>query len=272
MDTRPTATFVETTHISSEAATASGVAWAAIIGGAFGAAGLVLILSPLGLALGYETSPWHYGAGRVFTIMSAIWLILVQWLSSGLGGYLTGRLRTKWIGAHTHEVFFRDTVHGFLSWALALVMGTILLVVLASTFGGNTQQNETHSETVNGLFRSATVPAGTNGIAVPVSISMQDRAESQRIIAMGVVNRQIPDNDRNYLVQLIVSRTGIPAIEAETRIDNAISEGRLMAGNDARASIYICLSLTIGAFIASVAGALGGIHRDVHYETGKLRL
>ncbi len=26
---------------------------------------------------------------------------------------MTGRLRTRWVGIHTDEVFFRDTAHGF---------------------------------------------------------------------------------------------------------------------------------------------------------------
>jgi hypothetical protein len=57
----------------------------------------------------------------------AIWLIVTQWLASAVGGYLTGRLRTKWVSVHTHEVFFRDTAHGFLAWAAALLFGVALL-------------------------------------------------------------------------------------------------------------------------------------------------
>ena len=60
--------------------------------------------------------------GTTFTLLAAVWLIIVQWLSSGLGGYLAGRLRTKWTALHTDEVFFRDTAHGFLAWALATVL------------------------------------------------------------------------------------------------------------------------------------------------------
>ena len=49
--------------------------------------------------------------------MTAIWLIVMQWLSAALGGYITGRLRTKWVNTHSDEVFFRDTAHGFVTWA-----------------------------------------------------------------------------------------------------------------------------------------------------------
>jgi hypothetical protein len=118
-----------------EAAT-SGVAWPAIIGGAFAAAALSLILLALGSGFGLASvSPWsNTGASATtFTVMAAIWLIVVQWLASGLGGYLTGRLRTKWVGLHTHEVFFRDTANGFLTWAVATVIGAAFLASAAAS-------------------------------------------------------------------------------------------------------------------------------------------
>src|ERR1019366_5278728 len=117
-------------------ASTSGVAWPAIIGGAFAAAALSLVLLALGSGLGLASvSPW-YNAGvsaTTFTVMTAVWLIVVQWLASGLGGYLTGRLRTKWVGLHTHEVFFRDTANGLLTWAVASVIGAAFLASAASS-------------------------------------------------------------------------------------------------------------------------------------------
>src|ERR1022692_2906079 len=118
-----------------EAAT-SGVAWPAIIGGAFAAAALSLILLALGSGFGLASvSPWsNTGASATtFTVVTAVWLIVTQWLASGLGGYLTGRLRTKWVGLHTHEVFFRDTANGFLTWAVAAVIGAAFLASPAAS-------------------------------------------------------------------------------------------------------------------------------------------
>jgi hypothetical protein len=126
----------------------TGIMWGAIIGGALAAIGFSLILAPIGAALGFaELTPWHHPeAGKALPIAGAIWLIIVQWLCSGLGGYLTGRLRTEWVGAHTHEVFFRDTVHGFLSWALVSVIGIIVMVATA-----------THAAHANGTAASAEI-------------------------------------------------------------------------------------------------------------------
>src|SRR5689334_9760239 len=100
------------------------IAWGPIVGGAVAATGITLILLLLGSGVGLTmVSPWSGESSSAATvgITAAIWLVVVQWLSSALGGYLTGRLRTKWAVIHTNEVFFRDTAHGFLSWALATV-------------------------------------------------------------------------------------------------------------------------------------------------------
>src|SRR6185369_3547189 len=116
------------------------VSWGPIIAGAFAASTLTLILMLLGSGLGLTmVSPWS-GSGAsltTFAVSGAIWLIIVQWLSSAAGGYLAGRLRTKWVGVHTDEIYFRDTAHGFLAWALATllvvgVLGSALSAVLGS--------------------------------------------------------------------------------------------------------------------------------------------
>src|SRR4051795_6098462 len=103
----------------------SPVSWAAIIGGAVTAVAITLLLVALGSGIGLASvSPWSSAnpSSTTFTLLAAVWLIIVQWLSSGLGGYLAGRLRTKWTSLHTDEVFFRDTAHGFLAWALASIL------------------------------------------------------------------------------------------------------------------------------------------------------
>jgi len=171
---------------------ASAVEWAAIVGGAVGAIGLSIIMFSLGAGLGLSSvSPWSFSnpSPTTFAVGAAIWLILTQWLASALGGYLTGRLRTKWVGVRTDEVFFRDTAHGFLSWALA-----------------------------------------TLTIAVAFSL-------------VAAAATAVPENAGNAA-----------NISAE-----AAEQARRAA---AAFSFTTSLSFAIGAFIASVAGALGGYHRD----------
>jgi hypothetical protein len=117
----------------------SAVSWGAIVAGAVVAAAVSLILLALASGLGLASvSPWpNSGASlTTFSVMTAIGLIVVQWVASGFGGYVTGRLRTKWTGTHTHEVFFRDTAHGFIMWALSTVLVASLLASATASLVG----------------------------------------------------------------------------------------------------------------------------------------
>jgi hypothetical protein len=126
-------TEVEEVVIGS-AAPAAGRAsdWGAITGGALAAIGVSIILFTAGSGFGLSTvEPWSFAnrAPETFAIGAAVWLVVMQWLSAGVGGYLAGRLRAKWIGPRTDEVLFRDTAHGFLAWALATVIVATLLTL-----------------------------------------------------------------------------------------------------------------------------------------------
>jgi hypothetical protein len=269
----------------------SAISWAAIIGGAFAAAAISLLLFALGAGVGLASaSPWS-GAGAsatTFTVAAAVWLIVIQWLSSGLGGYLTGRLRTKWVGVHAHEVFFRDTAHGFLTWAVASVVVAVFLASSVSSvvsggahIAGNVVSGATQGATqgaasspssgsstgyfVDTLFRSD--QPNTN--ASP----QETRGEATRILAKGIANGSIDAADRTYLAKLVATRTGLSQADAEKRVDDVMAQERAAevkvreaadAARKAAASLsfFTFFSMLIGAFIASVAGAIGGRQRD----------
>src|SRR5689334_18908594 len=98
------------------------VAWGAVAAGAVAAAALSLILLMLGVGLGLSSvSPWSSAgmSAASFGVSTILWLSFTQLLSSALGGYLAGRLRGRWNDAPPDEVYFRDTAHGFLAWAIA---------------------------------------------------------------------------------------------------------------------------------------------------------
>jgi hypothetical protein len=272
----------------------SGVAWPAIIGGAFAAAALSLILIALGSGFGLASvSPWsNAGASAAtFTVTTAVWLIVTQWLAPGLGGYLTGRLRTKWVGLHTHEVFFRDTANGFLTWATATVIGAALLAAAASSLvsGSATIAAGAASAARQGVTQATTRSGAT--LADPMAyfvdglyrtdhpsanISDADvRAQSSRILVNGMLAGDVPVSDKAYLAQLVAARTGVSPADAEKRVDAVIAQTKAaeakarQAADAARKagmylSIFTALSMLVGAFIACVAAALGGQQRDVH--------
>ncbi len=121
----------------------SAVSWGAIVAGAVVAAALSLILLILGTGLGLSTvSPWAYKgmSAGTFGISAILWVTLTQIVASGMGGYLAGRLRTKWVAVHTDEVYFRDTAHGFLAWAVAsLASAALLTSMIGSIVSGGIQ-------------------------------------------------------------------------------------------------------------------------------------
>ena len=271
-------------------ASSSGVAWAAIIGGAFAAAALSLILLALGSGFGLATvSPWSNSGASLttFTIVTGVWIIIVQWLASALGGYLTGRLRTKWAGLHTHEVFFRDTANGFLSWAVAsVIVAAFLASATASVVGGATRVAAGAASGATQAATQATASiADTTGYLVDTlyrsdhpsaNATPQDiRSESMRILAMGIRNGDVPAADKTYLAQLVAAQTGLSQADASKRVDQVIAQEKAAetkvreAADAARKagsymSIFTGLSMLVGAFIACVAGALGGMQRDEH--------
>jgi hypothetical protein len=169
------------------------VAWPAIWAGTITTVAVMLIMVLLGSGFGLaEASTWP-GSGigvrpTSFTVWAGIWLIVTQWVSAGLGGYMAGRLRVRWHGLHTDEVLFRDTAHGLLSWAMA----TIIVV----------------------------------GIAVLVS---------------SLSNMNAP-----------------PDVDVTIVVTDAMRKAA------AAFAIYSALAMLVGAFIASVAAAIGGGLRDKH--------
>lgn len=284
---------------ASTESSAPAVSWGPIIAGAFAASTLTFILMLLGSGLGLTmVSPWS-GSGAsltTFAVSGAIWLVIVQWLSSGVGGYLAGRLRTKWVGIHTEEVYFRDTAHGFLAWALAtlLVVG-VLGSALSAAIGSGVQAVSTvASGAAMGASAGASANAGTATAdnatsylvdslfrpADPTKLAAATpdgeaaaTAQASRILIAGAAAGEISAEDKTYLSQLVAARTGLSEADAKTRVDAIVAkvdDAKVKAKQAADAArkgsatfaLLGALSLVIGAFIASAAAALGGRQRD----------
>src|SRR4029079_9261084 len=114
----------------------SAVSWPAVAAGAVASCALTLVLLAFGIGLGLSVvSPWS-GSGvsaTTFKIGTGLYLIVIAMLASSIGGYLAGRLRSRWIGVHSDEVYFRDTAHGFVAWAFASVLGAAVLATPATS-------------------------------------------------------------------------------------------------------------------------------------------
>lgn len=253
----------------------SAVAWPAIFAGAVAAVATTFVLIALGAGLGLSTlSPWpNSGLPAVSVgIATIIWLIITQWLSAAFGGYITGRLRTKWVGIHTDEVFFRDTAHGLLAWAVATVAGAVFLASAVTagvsggphTAAGQPAQIASSIDAPSEYLLDALFRTGPQADAP--QIPPESRAEAARIIATSLRDGDISPTDRSYLAAMVAARTGLDQPAAQKRLDAIAAQARSTAdaARKAAASLAIvtALALAIGAFVAAAAGGFGGHRRD----------
>jgi hypothetical protein len=258
-------------------ASLNGVSAKAVLAGAVATVSISLVLFSLGSGLGlaaFTPNASDTESAFSFTAKIATWMIVTQWLSSALGGYLAGRLRPREIGYHTDEVFFRDTAHGFVTWALA----TIFTACIVTSMAAGAAQGGAKAALGAGMMHRdrPSVSGPLDGALDPLVRSSQGpaspelRMETARIFMKGDA---VSDADRNYLISGVAARTGVSTDEATARVDQSIAEIATAkqqakeAADKARKAasamaITTALSMMIGAFIASIAGALGGRQRD----------
>jgi hypothetical protein len=263
----------------------STVSWGAVIAGGITAAALSLFLLALGVGLGLSSiSPWSDQgvSATTFKVGAGIYIVCVAMLSSAVGGYLAGRLRASWAGVHNDEIYFRDTAHGLLAWAVALILGATALgaasthivagaaagLAPAATAAATSQPTDTY---VDALLR-AEPRAGADAQAQAGAAAL--RAEVGRLIAP-VLRRggDVSPADRTYLARVVAARTGLNQAESEKRVNDVIVQAKQAADAARKAAaklmLWLAASMLAGA-VASILGATeGGLLRDSKwYEPG----
>jgi len=251
----------------------SGISWPAVIGGAFTAAALSLILLTLGTGLGFSSvSPWSNMGASASTVKAGaiIWLIFTQIIAFAMGGYLAGRLRTRWVDIHTDEVYFRDTAHGLLVWAVGVVLMAAFLASAAAMFAGRAAQRPEPAQAadasvlnpneylIDTMFRATGTMTDLNAISM--------RAEADRIFAHALKDGSMSQADNTYLARLISARTGLNQADAQQRVTQAFAQAQEAAETARKAiahlSLWLFVALLSGAFCGSYAGTIGGRQRD----------
>ncbi len=269
---------------------ASAVSWSAVIAGAVIAASVSAMLITGGSGFGFLfLSPWHHESlsGASLAVASIVWMLLTQIIAYAIGGYVAGRLRTKWTDAEVDEIYFRDTAHGFLVWALSALAGLVLLGAMAASIVSGTVRagavlagvstsspslNPSPQEPVLNLEYFTDMLLRTDGPAAPRAQS-GTQPEVHRMLAHSLANGRIPDADRPYLTRLIAQQARVDDAVAEERISyveelarQAEYRGREAADAARKAAVSFSLwafaSLLIGAFVASFAATIGGRARD----------
>jgi hypothetical protein len=239
------------------AASASAVSWGAILAGAAAAAAFSMILLMLGTGLSLSAvSPWlHDGiSAKSFGVSTILWVTFTSIVASALGGYIAGRLRTRWISVHSDEVYFRDTAHGFLAWAVAsLLTAALLTSTIGSILNAGAQAGATVASSVatsaaapgsaqlgnadadggmnyfvDYLFRGTAVASMPTADAPPREVIVDagnergnqraTHAEVTAILARDLAQPTLPTEDLEYLGRIVAARTGLTQAEAELRV------------------------------------------------------
>jgi hypothetical protein len=273
----------------------SAVSWGAVIAGAVGAAALSLVLFVLGTGFGLAVvSPWDRDDSPVAATVSAVlWITFVQIAASVLGGYLAGRLRTRWVTVHTNEVYFRDTAHGFLAWAVStLLMATLLssavgaaistgakaggavagAAVTAAGAGIGAAATQANGQTANaadpvGYFIDSLFRATPSSSANAPAPAQERNPEVTRIFANALKTGELGSADTEYLGQLVAARTGLSQGDAERRVQDtftrlqanlqqAADQAKKVADDARKASAALALWLVVSLFIGAFIAAL----------------
>ena len=250
-----------------------GVSWGAILAGAAAACALTLLLLSLGVGLGFAVvSPWGSSgvSSTSFEIGTGLYFIVMAMVSAGLGGYLAGRLRRKSIGLETVEVQFRDTAHGFLAWALASIVGAMLLASPASSLLGSATGGAVQAAV--SVSQSSPINNYTDMLLRSDNRTDQQsladtRGEVTRLLTTSLrANNDVSATDRDYLVKTVAARTGLSQADAEKRVNDVITQAKADLDKARKAAmhtaIWLTLSLFIGAFAAAAAAWEGGGVRD----------
>ncbi len=272
--------MIDTVVIQPEAAAGepsiAGVSWPAVTAGAIVSCALTLVLIAFGVGLGLSVvSPWAGSSvsATTFKIGTGLYLIVIAMLSSSIGGYLAGRLRTRWVGVHSDEVYFRDTAHGFVSWALAAVLGTVLLAspagsLISGTASGATQGASaaaSRSGPMDGYVD--TLLRSDNPASQAAGNGNETRGELLRLFTSSLRNGgELKPADRDYVAKVVAARTGLSQADADKRVNEVVARAKadLDAARKATAQLafWLTASLLVGAFCASLAATEGGGIRD----------
>lgn len=288
-------TAINSAPLSGAELSRSAVSWGAVIAGAVIAAALSAMLVTAGTGLGFlSVSPWNDdgASGSTLAIGTIIWLLLAQIIAYGVAGYITGRLRTKWTDAARDEIYFRDTAHGFLVWALSAVVGLVLLgSMAASVVSGTVKAGASLAGAGANAVSAVAGQAGaehssldyfTDALLRPNDLAASPgegdvRQEVSRILTRSITNGQLTEDDEGYLIKLVAQRAGVDEATAKqrlTQIEEQATQAAQQAEQTAREaadsarkaaaafSLWAFASLLIGAFVASLTATIGGRARD----------
>lgn len=243
--------------------------WASAIAGAFIAAAIFFVLLTFGVTVGLgvsSTSPSWRDTSFALAFLSGLYILLTAIISFGVGGYLGMKMRAHMSPATAPEIRFRDGVHGLLIWAIAIVIGALLVGLTASSLGSRTSGATSANAAPEPLLSYQLDRLLRSDRAPPADAALYERAEAGRILLTSSSHSGVSGDDRNYLVRLVGRLAGLPPTDAQHRVDTIIANSRDAIARARHTAVLIgfmtAAALLIGAAVAWEAATLAGRERD----------
>lgn len=267
------------------------ISWTAVFAGTVIAAALSITLLTGGVGLGFIAMSPHEGEGASamqLGIGAIIWMFVVQIVSYGVAGYVTGRLRPMWAPVYSDEVYFRDTAHGLTVWALSAlvsiaVFGSVMSAAVGSAVRGGTAVAE-GAMTATAAAGSAAAMGGSDrqGMGAVPGMPTADyfvdqlfrgeqpspsgdpaaaRAELARLLTVSAARGDMQPQDRDYVARVVSAQSGVPEEDARRRVDDVLKNAEEMrqeavdTAREAADAARKAALLSLWAFAALLAGA-----------------
>lgn len=301
--------------------------WPAILGGAVVAVAVGTVFTTFGAALGLSVISAEPGEGsfNVMLFVSAIWIVVSMLASYMAGGYIAGRMRRRLENTTREEVSARDGLNGLVVWGLGVIVSFVLVqsvisasvatagtVVAAAGSAAQTVANvagdvaggaaqgavQTAGASmdvglmpnpvdyiVSSALRPTQVPQGQAGVS---QIAADYSVDVGSILTNVAMTGDITDEERGYLASAVAVQAGIPASEAQTRVDMAVTAAQKMradadeavekaeemainAAEVARVSAILAAFFAAAtALVSAVAAHSGAVKGGVHRDEGRL--
>jgi hypothetical protein len=223
-------------------------------------------------------------------VLAIAWFLAVQLFTAGVVGAIWwGRLRTRWVGVHSDEVFFRDTAHGLLVWALGTIVSAVVFASTVSAVASGAAQAGgaalpgagqalssaagASSAMVKGNGNGSGEASGTGPLTYFTDMLFRSdhpgqadetaaKTEMGQILFRALANGNLSDADKSYVAQLVSRQTGISQADAEKRIDDVMAQAKAAAQQAADKAQQaadtarkVAVSASLWAFVGLLIGA-----------------
>ena len=262
------------------------ISWGAVIAGAVVAVIVGLMLNVLGIAVGASAVDATSGdtpSGTTFSVVGGIWLLAANLIGLGVGGYVAARFSGT--ADDTDGV-----LHGLSVWGVGYLLSAVLLGnIIAGTastavqgassiLGGVAQGVGQAASAASGpaaqaaqqvdprqLVERARTALQTGGDPARMT-SEQRNAEIGTLVTRRVTDGNLSQGDRQRLNQLVAAEYGIPAEEAQRRVQQveeqatrAAQEAERRAREAADAAATAGAVAAYWAFAAMLLGAVAAV-------------